>query len=1052
MPRRKQTYEAYGKVWSPVDIPNLEKAIKCLEKINDLSENFANSLSGSEAISKQINDNFEAREELQKTGIKLNEEQTKQVLKELKARQQNNDELDDANDKLRKNNNLTWGSVGDRAASALYTRYQNNHPQATDVQLNRAATLFVRAGDVMQIAADTLHNSINTIVSVFTSGLEAQRNMYNSTFQNVSVRTGTTRSTYYANQRALPSTLQSQGLYNNVKVSEVMNMWDKLADIGMNQEQMFANALDSVITAKIVPYLDVTSRDVNILNQRLDGQFIKQIRGINQASLDLAGNNFTTQELLQTLVDQVQPMSDESLQNLTKGSAELSALINKLTPEYGADAAMSIATQLYKYQKYSDEVMRSGTPIEKQGYISMYQAGRNPYDMSQLNDIAALDIYGSYYQWAQRFPGYTDARSGLMTSYGANAIGANRDILMGTYNAINKGITPYSLWQSTEIKDEDWKKYYQNALNNLANDQNQTELTMQETLLENMSTDLAIWAQQSGMFYDVVKTALTSIIGLLGSILVNDVGGNIVSAIKGKGGGTLGKSLFKAGATGGKSGALGKVVGATNSTASYLGLTAAGGLMAVKGTSDVIGDFQSGSADFGTALSGVGAVGGAVAAGAGIAGMLGAGAAAGPVGWIALAIGGIALLGRAAWDAHEAYVESTDAMNIYNDQLAIDMENRKKQQQQEMSSYYELEERINRTTKAEDAKQLLIEAGIATEEELADAKYDNIQALKDLTKQFIDTKEAMNEEENAIFQELKTLDNQNRAGYANTAIDFVKDVMSGVGQKKMYKMNDEDRAYTEQVVKALAEYVAQADANGITLSENEEKIASVIRSQNAGDGWNWEEIDAVINEMDWHKTEANNMISKAFQNDDILGTFSSSSAVQSKTGKGRFIAIDSDAAAEYLNQAINATSAQSARTALDNFKAATAIYDIESLPSDTKAKVQQILSTHSLGSYRTGLGYVPYDNYLANLHEGEAVLTASTANELRSLVSEYRESRNSQLNFEAIVQTQTETLVAKIDQVINAINDRRMSMASASSYASTMYTNMREIKSLKSFE
>ena len=184
----------------------------------------------------------------------------------------------------------------------------------------------------------------------------------------------------------------------------------------------------------------------------------------------------------------------------------------------------------------------------------------------------------------------------------------------------------------------------------------------------------------------------------------------------------------------------------------------------------------------------------------------------------------------------------------------------------------------------------------------------------------------------------------------------------------------------------------------------------------------------------------------------ILGTFSSSSAVQSKTGKGRFIAIDSDAAAEYLNQAINATSAQSARTALDNFKAATAIYDIESLPSDTKAKVQQILSTHSLGSYRTGRGYVPYDNYLANLHEGEAVLTASTANELRGLVSEYRESRNSQINFEAIIQTQTETLVAKLDQVISAINDRRMSMASASSYTSAMYTNMREIKSLKSFE
>ena len=1032
MPRRKQTYEAYGKVWSPVDIPNLEKAIKCLEKINDLSRNFADSLSGSEAISKQINDNFEAREELQKTGIKLNEEQTKQVLKELKARQQNNDELDDANQKLRRNNQITWSNVGSTYANAKYERYVQNNPNATDAQLNKAASKFLLAGDVMQIAADTLHNSINTIVSVFTSGLEAQRNIYNSTFQNVSVRTGTTRSTYYANQRALPSTLQSQGLYNNVKVSEVMDMWNKLADIGMNQEQMFTNALDSVITAKIVPYLDVTSRDVNILNQRLDGQFIKQIRGINQASLDLAGNNFTTQELLQTLVDQVQPMSDESLQNLTKGSAELSALINKLTPEYGADAAMSIATQLYKYQKYSDEVMRSGTPIEKQGYISMYQAGRNPYDMSQLNDIAALDIYGSYYQWAQRFPGYTDARSGLMTSYGADAIGANRDILMGTYNAINKGITPYSLWQSTEIKDEDWKKYYQNALSNLANDQNQTEKTLQETLLENMSTDLAIWAEQSGIFYDVVKTALTSIIGLLGSLLVNGIGGNVLNAVGGKGGSGIG-SLFKAGATGAKGS---KVIGAMNSTASYLGLTGAGIGMAAYGGVNAYNSFKEGETGIGVGYT-IGAAGGAVAAGAGIAGLLGAGAAAGPVGWIALAVGGAALLGT---ELYKLASETGDISDQLQDKTNEVMKNYQQAHNEEIDSLYEARDALIKSTDEEEQKRILIEAGIATQEELSQAQYENKDALIALTNEYINSKEELNDSAESLVQNLENKD--------NTAQNSISTSMFSILDKNYKDMSESDKsaaaAFGKQYIVWLQE---QANAG------NEDAQYRINRINESGinlydSEFTKEDLDAI---MHYGSNKTSNSLVKNFMADsDNAHSLTVNTDIQNALGLTEsFTKNDWTTAAEYVNDAIESENKEKALEYLAKAKALGLTYELlqENGPD-------YITKLNSLGiySYRTGLGYVPYDNYLANLHEGEAVLTASTANELRSLISEYRESRNSQLNFEAIIQTQTETLAAKLDQVISAINDRRMSMASASSYASTMYTNMREIKSLKSFE
>lgn len=1024
MPRRKQTYEAYGKVWSPVDIPNLEKAIKCLEKINDLSENFANSLSGSEAISKQINDNFEAREELQKTGIKLTEEQTKQVLKELKARQQNNDELDDANDKLRKNNNLTWGSVGDRAASALYTRYQKNHPQATDVQLNKAATLFVRAGDVMQIAADTLHNSINTIVSVFTSGLEAQRNMYNSTFQNVSVRTGTTRSTYYANQRALPSTLQSQGLYNNVKVSEVMDMWNKLADIGMNQEQMFTNALDSVITAKIVPYLDVTSRDVNILNTRLDGQFIKQIRGINQASLDLAGNNYMTQELLQTLVDQVQPMSDESLQNLTKGSAEMTALINYLTPKIGSTAATEYATQLYKQRAYGSEIMRSGSAAEKYAYVNVLNSGLNTSNPEDWNNIAALNASSNMFL-ASLGPDYSTTLSSLYASYFRDAMGMSYEGHSGALNLLNGGETYQSLLNHSEMTDQEWEEYYQKALTDLANDQNQTELTMQETLLENMSTDLAIWAQQSGIFYDVVKTALTSIIGLLGSILVNDVGGNIVSAIGGKG-----TKVAASGIKGGLSklggGLVAKGTGTALGGAAVVGGALAGGAMAIKGTSDVIGDFQSGSVDAGTAMSGIGAAGGAVGAGSLIA--LGA---SNPIGWIALAVGGAALLGRSLWDSAHNYELAGEAVAKEFNDTAVQLEQEAMQKEE---SLLQLKENIKEAEDVEEARKTLIESGILTEEEKQEAEKMSKEELENLTQQYINSTKSFSEAEQEMLNNLKTSQIED----ANETAQSIKKWF-----EEDFKKNETDENL--EIAKNLMYNTANILNNkGASNWTDEEKKFMERYNKNISEGkLSYDDIKWVLEGGGswWGISDAIMTNTSSIASDTGFISYANSRGADIKD----FNAVDTSMIS-YATAIKEAKSKEEAEAAVAKAKAVGMVY------SQYESEIGDTMRKYGIPAFRVGLNSVPYDNYLANLHEGEAVLTASTANELRGLVSEYRESRNSQINFEAVIQTQTETLVAKLDQVISAINDRRMSMASASSYTSAMYTNMREIKSLKSFE
>lgn len=75
-----------------------------------------------------------------------------------------------------------------------------------------------------------------------------------------------------------------------------------------------------------------------------------------------------------------------------------------------------------------------------------------------------------------------------------------------------------------------------------------------------------------------------------------------------------------------------------------------------------------------------------------------------------------------------------------------------------------------------------------------------------------------------------------------------------------------------------------------------------------------------------------------------------------------------------------------------------------------------------INGFRQGLAKVPYDDYPAILHEGEAVLTSSTANELRNLLTEYRTNNQAVITLDTTIQNQTVELVAKLDEVITAIN------------------------------
>ena len=488
---------------------------------------------------------------------------------------------------------------------------------------------------------------------------------------------------------------------------------------------------------------------------------------------------------------------------------------------------------------------------------------------------------------------------------------------------------------------------------------------------------------------------------------------------------------------------------------------AAGGVMAVKGGIDVYNDFANNKVSGKTALSGAGAVAGV--AGAGLL------LASNPVGWAVLAGGAIAMIARSIWEATEEYNNSMlPAMEKYTKKIEEEMNVKKAQQQQTYDDISILQTKLKKVTDAEDAKRLIIEAGIATEKELKDAKYDDIQALQDLTDAYLRAKKDFDKTSNEIETELKTADASDRSKYADASKSTFSYIQNTFGNKAYADLNNDERQVVVKTLEAVYDDI-KTNNKYDQLNDNEKKIYDKMKQYTSDFEkgtllHNWDAIDSIIDEIGWHKTEFNTMIEDmAYSGNTLQSHFS----VESAAGARRNMGISDDDI--YLTRDINAASValdrarqsgisdEAAQSYLNEFKKATLYYDLEDVPEKTRKIIKEIMKEHNISKYRSGLPYVPYDDYPALLHEGEAVITAATANELRNLVDAYRESNNENINFEAAIQNQTTVLVNKLNEVISTIEQINSPFGSSSSVVSEMsksmsiLDNMKYMRSTKSF-
>lgn len=442
----------------------------------------------------------------------------------------------------------------DFSDSEVIKQINNEIQEKTVAEMEKITKQYSRATTVLSVATDVFKEAVNTWVSVFKTGLGNQTSAYENTFEPISVRNGTTRSMYYAAQAELggvgTSRLGELGLNDNIKTSEIQNMWAKMAENGvkidMSSEQsraeLTAKAIDLVVTQHIVPYLDTSSQSVQHLNARLGDNFIKQIRGISQANLEMAGNNYMTKDILNSLLEMVQPMSDEALQNLAQGSEELTAYANMLMApvEEGGqglsyEQANAVIQKIYKAQRYGNQMLKSDNIQDQLIAVGMLSNNVNPNDMTQLNDMGGI-ITGTNQFISSLTPGYDSAMNSFMTNEIGQLYGQSYAETWMGLKLNQNGFNANKSVQDTNASAFDVDRWANGKYSDFVNNKNQTNKTLQDTTVENLANELALGEEWMGHWTDVIVKAIESVGAILLTKVVGGAIGKMADSLLGSGG------------------------------------------------------------------------------------------------------------------------------------------------------------------------------------------------------------------------------------------------------------------------------------------------------------------------------------------------------------------------------------------------------------------------------------------------------------------------------------------------------------------------------------
>ena len=573
MPRKSNSVNMYGKSWGPIDEQNLKNAIKLMEQLNKLAENFAGSLSGVNKITNQINEASRLKNELDKVGVKLNKEQAENVLRALNAKKRQNTESEkynDLNDVINSVNNkynsrtstrLTSSNFGSTIMGAIQQKEARNIFQQqlkqglanagqkdiksgkvldvaykeTADKLNQSAGKYSKWTGVLQIAADTFMSAVKTFGGMFTEGKNKQVNTYENTFTGIAARTGYSRSEYYTQQAQTNNQLGDLGLRDNIRTSEVQQMWSTLTSEGLSIEDSIANAFDTVISSKVVPYLNTSTAQFQFLVDQ-QPNLMTQVRGIGRTTMEISGSATFATKYLQDMIDTIAPMASLAENELGLQFAQVSGAYESLRAKGLNDAQIG---EMYKASAsvYNNpyQALKSGSLDEKMAVANVIQTGGDLRDFSDVNTsmMSSQNFVANLVPEGNLSPLY----SGLLVSEGklsgTTALGVALN--EGNYDmqqAIADGI------KASDMVDEMGNK----VTEEFRNGDYQTNKERQAITMENLSNELATMQQFMGGWYDVIVTAIKGVAGMIAASVV----GKGIGALAGSAGGGTGTGLLAA--------------------------------------------------------------------------------------------------------------------------------------------------------------------------------------------------------------------------------------------------------------------------------------------------------------------------------------------------------------------------------------------------------------------------------------------------------------------------------------------------------------------------
>lgn len=584
--RKRRSIEEYGKRWSIVDLDNLKDTVKLLKELQDLQDNFANSLSGSAKILNNINRKTEIQIKLRERNNKLTLEQNQHLVDELSSLQQSNDELDETKDTVKeimfnankianqaKKDPLTLNNAGSyivgniqkNKATKLYDEYikqGKTNDEAINLAANKmaeSANKYSIASGLIQTAANTFKSAASQLWSMISSGASEQVGIYNSTFTNIAARTGTTKSGYNSAWTGLNNELFNRNLQDNVSSADVMRTWNTLASEGINInlnseegiQKAYAKSIETVITQTIVPYLNASDAYFQQLTD-LQPSLINQVRGIGITTNEISGSSVVVNKYLETMIKDLSPISRMAEQDLgvqyAKSLGTYESLRSQGVSDYSIGQMYSMTESIVN-DPYA--ALTSGDILKAKTVLDVMQNG----DLSDTWDVTKYGTLNAF-QLASNIP------SGRNSTLMAGAIANNAGIQLGTKALAELANSDSDVNKAIRAGEKTGQETEQNGIKqteSFTNNNMQTNAQLQEITMKNISNEFASLQGFLGKWYDTIVVAIK---GIAGTLAAGSIGKGI-GALAGSAGGGSGSGILASAGGGIALGTIGGVAAIT---------------------------------------------------------------------------------------------------------------------------------------------------------------------------------------------------------------------------------------------------------------------------------------------------------------------------------------------------------------------------------------------------------------------------------------------------------------------------------------------------------